>query len=183
VSEEEAREFYEENIDRFATDASVTFREIVLYARDERARSERRDEAERIAERARETDDFEALVAEVSEAPSKSIGGRIGPVDPKDLVGPITEAVMEGGPVGSVVGPVETSQGFHILKVEQRQESEVPAFEEVRVECERFCRQAKFEPAFKEFIAELWERSRVEVREPYMDRIPEPWSETVVVRQ
>jgi parvulin-like peptidyl-prolyl isomerase len=183
VSEEEAREFYEENIDRFATDASVTFREIVLYARDERARTERRDEAERIAERARETDDFEALVAHVSEAPSKSIGGRIGPVDPKDLVGPITEAVMEGGPVGGVVGPVETSQGFHILKVEQRQESEVPAFEEVRAECERFCRQAKFEPAFKDFIAELWERSRVEVREPYMDRIPEPWSETVVVRQ
>jgi parvulin-like peptidyl-prolyl isomerase len=183
VSEEEARQFYQENIERFTTEASVTFREIVLYARTEQALQERRAEAERIAERARTSDEFEALVAEVSEAPSKSIGGRIGPVDPKDLVGPVTEAVMEGGPVGSVVGPVSTNQGWHVLKIEDRQESEVAPFEEVRAECEQFCRQAKFEPAYRGFIEELWERSRIEVREPYLDRIPEPWSETVVVRQ
>lgn len=183
VSEAEAREFYEQNIDRFSSEASVTFREIVLYARSPRAREERREEAQKIAERARETEDFEALVEEVSEAPSKSIGGRIGPVNPDDLIQPVARAVMEGGPVGGVVGPVETEQGWHVLLVEDRQKAEVAPFEEVREECEELCRQRKFQPEFKEFIGKLWDRSRIEVREPYLDRIPEPWRETVVVRE
>jgi parvulin-like peptidyl-prolyl isomerase len=182
VSEAEAREFYEENVDRFTTEASVTFREIVLYARNERSRKERRGEAERIAGEARSAEDFVTLVEEYSEAPSSSIGGKIGPVDPNDLIAPVKEAVMEGGAVGSVVGPVETDQGWHILLVEDRQESEVAPFEEVRSECEELCRQRKFDPAFKEFIGKLWERSRIEVRRPYLDRVPQPWRETVVVR-
>jgi parvulin-like peptidyl-prolyl isomerase len=182
VSEAEAREFYQENLDRFSSEASVTFREIVLYARNRQARGDRREEAERIADEARGSDDFAALVEEYSEAPSSSIGGKIGPVNPGDLIETVRQAVMEGGPIGSVVGPVATNQGWHILLIEDRQESEVAPFEEVRSECEELCRQRKFEPAFQEFIGKLWDRSRIEVRRPYLDRIPQPWRETVVVR-
>ena len=182
VSEAEAREFYQENLDRFSSEARVTFREIVLYARTEQARQERREEAGQIADEARGSQDFAALVEEYSEAPSSSIGGKIGPVNPNDLIDEVRQAVMEGGPVGSVVGPVATDQGWHILLIEERQESEVAPFEEVRGECEELCRQRKFEPEFKEFIGRLWDRSRIEVRQPYLDRIPQPWRETVVVR-
>lgn len=182
VSEDEAREYYAENQERFASEASVTFTEIVLYARSEEERAARAQEAAEVFERAAETDDMTALVEEVSEAPSRAIEGRIGPVSPDDLVEPVADALMSDAEVGSVVGPVATPQGWHILRIEDRQRAEIPPFEEVRSICEDMVSQEKFKPVFDEFIRELWNRSRIEVREPYLDRVPEAWQESVIVR-
>lgn len=181
ISEEEAREYYENNKSRFATEASVVFREIVLEARDPSKRAQRRAEAEKIVAEARGGADFATLVEAYSEAPSKAIGGRIGPLDPADLREEISEAAMEAE-LQVASEPIETSNGWHILFVEERTESTVPTFEEVKVECEELCRRERFEEVYEDYVLEIWEDSTIEVRTQYADRLPAEWMARVALR-
>ena len=181
ISEEEAREYYEKNKAAFASEAAVVFREIVLEAGDASQRAARREAAGRIAAEARGGADFEALVQAYSEAPSKAIGGRIGPLDPADLREEIATAVMQL-PLSTASEPIETDSGWHIIFVEERTESVVPAFDEVKVECEELCRRERFEDVYEEYVLEIWDDSTIEVRRPYVDRLPEEWAARVTQR-
>lgn len=181
VTEQEARAYYEENKAQFATPAEVIFREIVLEAEDPNVRVSRRAEAQAIVDEARSGGDFAELVEQHSEAPSKAIGGKIGPIDPGDLITEIGEAVQDV-PVGEVSDPIETPRGWHILLVEQRTDSVVPPFEEVRAECETACRRERFGPLYEEFLSDLWADATVEVRDRYAGRLPEPWRERTEIR-
>lgn len=171
VSEAEARQYYEEHKAQFTTPARVTFREIVLMSGDADQRAARKTEAEKIVARARAGEDFEALVKELSEAPSKSLGGKIGPVSPSDLI-PAIAQVAETTPVGQVSAPIETAQGWHMIKIEERQDVQTTPFESARAECEQAVRQAKSGPAYDEYLKGLWKASTIEVRRTYLDRIP-----------
>ncbi len=177
VSEHEAREYYQKHLDLFTAKGQVTFREIVL----DDTQGSRQQQAEEVARRAREGEDFEKLVAEFSDSPSKAIGGKIGPMDPADLVPEVAEAVL-GAEVGGIAGPFRTERGWHIVEVEQRVDASVTPYEQARRNCEEACRNAKFEPAFKDFIQRLWDTATIEVRKEYVDRIPDPWRQSVVVR-
>jgi parvulin-like peptidyl-prolyl isomerase len=181
VSEAQAREYYEENIDRFTTPASVSFREIVLLVNDSAEWESARVRADEIGETARSGVDFVELVREKSEAPSRAIDGKIGPVDPRDLIDEVAAAVMSLEP-GAVSDPIRTDQGWHVLVVEDRQDAEVEPFEQVRDVCEDAIRSSKIEGEYEKFVAELWEQSTIEVREPYLSRLPSPWDERVTVR-
>ncbi len=181
VTEEEARKYYEEHRDRWTTPGSVTFREIVLTAKTPEERARRRAEAERIVAEARGGADFGKLVQQYSEAASKAVLGRIGPIDPRDLLAPIAEALLAMKP-GQVSDPVETPEGWHILQLEERVPAKVAPFEDVRRECEEAVRAEKFSPAFDEYITGLWKAATVEVRRAYADRLPPPWNGYVTLR-
>ncbi len=180
VSEQEAREFYEQNKDRMSTPAQVTFREIVLLANDPVRRAQRADEARQLAARAR-NGDFVELVRASSEAPSKGLDGRIGPVQPGDLLPAIGRALLDLQ-TGQVSEPIETEQGWHIVKVEERREGKTPAFEDVRAEAEDGVRAAKFGPALESYLMSLWDGATIEVRRSYADRLPVKWRERVKTR-
>ncbi len=181
VSEEKARAHYEANIEQFTTPASVTFRELVLLESSDAGREARRAEAHALAERARAGDDFVELVREHSEAASKGIDGLIGPVAPTDLIPEIAEAVTTVE-VGTVSEPVETGQGLHVLRVEAREEARTRPFGEVRAVCEDAVRRTMLEAEYTSFVEELWRDSIVEVRDLYVDILPDPWRGLTSVR-
>lgn len=181
VSEEKAREHYDENVETFTTPASVTFRELVLLESSAGERAARREEAQRLVERARAGEDFVALIREHSEAASKGIDGLIGPVAPSDLIPGIAEALMAAEP-GVVADPVETDQGLHLLLVEEREDARRRPFEEVRAECEDAVRRGMLETEYREFVEGLWSESVVEVRSLYAEILPPPWRGMTEVR-
>ncbi len=182
VTEEEARKYYEEHGDRWRTPGSVTFREIVLEAKTPAERERRRKEAEKIVAEARqEGSDFGKLVQQYSEAASKAVLGRIGPIDPRDLRPEIARVLLAMKP-GEVSDPVETADGWHVLLLEDRVDEKVAPFEEVRRECEDAVRAEKFAPKFDEYITGLWKAATIEVRRAYADRLPPPWNRYVTLR-
>lgn len=181
VSEQDARAWYEAHRDRFATPAQVTFRELVLEAPTPEQRQARRAEVERIVEQARAGTPFEDLVEQYSEAPSRALGGKIGPVDPADLR-PEIAAAVRALPVGEVSAPIETDSGWHVVVVLERSEEVVQPFEEVREICENEVRRERFGKAYDEYLSGLWNDSTIEVRAMYLDRLPEPWRSRVGVR-
>lgn len=170
VSETEARDYYQRNLDRFRVPGQVTFRELVLKA-DTPARLEsRRQEAADLAARAKGAEDFSALVRELSEGPSKVLDGKIGPVQLDDIVPALREAVSSI-PVGAVSDPVSTALGWAILKVEERRDTKTATFEEARVECEEAVRREKNGPAIEKYVQGRWKEATIEVRKEYLDRL------------
>lgn len=61
--------------------------------------------------------DFAQLAREHSACPSRSHGGDWGQLDQTTLPKAITDALMEAN-VGSVIGPIESRHGLHLIKLE-----------------------------------------------------------------
>jgi peptidyl-prolyl cis-trans isomerase SurA len=137
ITEEETRAYYESHRADFTTPAEITLREILIavpttergvnVAQDEEARA-RADEVRR---RVTGGEPFPRMAADFSSAPSRANGGLIGPIATTDLAQPIQD-ILAKLTVGDVSEVLRTAGGYHILKLESRNESRVQTFEEAR---------------------------------------------------
>jgi len=83
-----------------------------------------KSEANAIMNRAKRGEDFAALATEFSKDPgSAANGGDLSWFGKGRMVKPFEDAAFDA-PVGSIVGPVETQFGWHIIKVTDRQNTE-----------------------------------------------------------
>lgn len=79
------------------------------------------ERARSVAQRARQGDDFSALVAAFSEAPDRSSNGGIMGLRPLTRYPDLFVQAVDKLPVGGVSEVVRSGAGFHVLKVIQRQ--------------------------------------------------------------
>ena len=88
---------------------------------------ERRARAQAAADKVRAGEDFAAVAREFSDAPEgQRAGGQLG-LRPADRYPELFLSSTMGLPVGSIVGPVRSPAGFHVLKVIERVTAGVPA--------------------------------------------------------
>ena len=137
MTEIEAREYYDANLEEFTRPATVTLREILIAvpaetgavnaARDNLAR----DRAESALARVRGGEGFEAVVSEMSDAASKANAGLIGPIALGDLAVAV-RARVEALEVGAVGEIERTPAGYQILKLESSIAAAPAPFEDVR---------------------------------------------------
>lgn len=62
--------------------------------------------------------DLGDLARRHSQHPSRSDGGRVGPLFRSRLPGPLGEA-LAGVPVGTLVGPIKAAEGFYVVRLEE----------------------------------------------------------------
>ena len=139
MTDVEAREYYESNLEQYTQPATVTLREILVtvqadggafnVARDNLARGR----AESALARVGAGESFEAVVAELSDGVSKANGGLIGPIALDALANDVRAGIeaLEVGEVGEVA---RTAAGYQILKLESSNAAAPTPFEEVREE-------------------------------------------------
>lgn len=87
--------------------------------------------AQQVAERARRGDDFAALARETSAAPEGRDGGSLGRRSADRYPSLFVEATANAQ-VGDVVGPLRSGAGWHVLKVLEKRNSQLPATEVVQ---------------------------------------------------
>lgn len=132
VSDQALQAYYDEERERFQTVEERRVRHILIGASDDADAA--RSAAESAAERIRNGEDFATVAAEVSEdAGTKEQGGDLGWIGRGMLVGPFEDALfaME---VGEVRGPVQSTFGFHVLRLDEVRAGELQPFEAVRDE-------------------------------------------------
>ena len=123
ITEEDEKEYFAANQDAFGTPEQVEARHILLPTREE---------AEAMLIRLDGGADFAELAKEYSQDPgSAEQGGSLGFFARGRMVPEFDEAAFGLAP-GQRSGIVETSFGFHIIEVLNRQEAKVVTFEEVR---------------------------------------------------
>lgn len=184
ITDVEAREYYESHIDEFTEPAQATLREILIVVPESTgaglmADQQARNLAEQVQARLAAGEDFATLAAEVSDAPSKSDGGLIGPFEIDDLAGPIQE-VIAGLEVGGVSDVIRTPQGYQLLKLEDRTEDVAQPFEEVRDQISENVFNERRLTEYRKYLDSLREDAIIEWKseelkqayEQYISRVP-----------
>lgn len=139
IDEATLRSEYEANISDYTIEEQVHARQILFRvppAASDDERAEIRTRAEDALERVRNGEDFATLATELSDDPSASAGGDLGWVTRGRQVEGFDEAAFALEP-GEVSDLVETTFGYHIIKVEDKREAQVQPFDEVRGQLEQ----------------------------------------------
>lgn len=167
VDDKELRKRYEREKDSYRVPERAKLREIIVVFpenADLGARAVLRAKAEEAATRARAGEAFAALVTEYSDSPSKQSGGDIGTVQKGELRATIDQAVFAAAP-GSIVGPIESPVGFHVILVDERLPSEIPGFETVKERLRNDADQETFQRDYLSYIERLRKEAYVLVIE------------------
>ena len=160
VSEEEARRYYDAHTSEFTSSPTVTLREVLVsvpvdpkgmnVAADEAAK----EKADKIRARAAGGDSFEKLAADLSDSPSRSNAGLIGPIGVQDL-SPAFQKVLETMKVGDVSQPIRTPRGYQILKLETTTGSQTLTFEQARDQISDHVFAGKRQVEFRKWLGKL----------------------------
>lgn len=156
VSNEEIKEFYQQNLTKFASPPKVKARHILLR---------NRKEAEQVMEKLRNNGDFAKLAREYSiDLPMALEGGSMGTIE-KGRTLPELEKVLFILKVGEISGIVETRYGFHILTVDEIITNQYRPLDEVSESIKKAIVMQKEAKAFDEMSARLAKKAKVEIFE------------------
>lgn len=145
VTEEELKGFYEVNKHRFEKGATVSAKHILV-----------KDEAkcQEILEEVLGGKAFEEAAQQYSTCPSGQKGGDLGEFGKGQMVKEFEDAAFSAE-IGQVVGPVATQFGYHLIKVEAKNEAMVVEFEEVKEQIRRNLLGQRQNQAYSDKAAEL----------------------------
>jgi peptidyl-prolyl cis-trans isomerase C len=129
LDEAAVERMYREQVRLRRNSREVHLRQIVLGSKETAAAAKRRLDA---------GEAFEALAYELSlDRQTGTEGGDMGFKAPDMLQDGLREAAG-ATPVGQIAGPIQTPQGWHILKVEERREEAAPTIESLRPRIEQW---------------------------------------------
>jgi parvulin-like peptidyl-prolyl isomerase len=140
----------------YAEDKTATVRHILLLTQGKSAaeKAEIRKKMEDILARAKKGEDFAALAKQYSEDPgSKDNGGLYEDFGRGKMVKPFEDAAFSVA-VGQVSGIVETTYGYHILKIETRKKETQP-LDQVKAQIEAQLKQQKQNTVFNGLLTRL----------------------------
>jgi len=136
VSDDRIAAYYEDNKESFRQEERVHARHILVLA-DAGASEEKVAAAEKkineLYERIRKGADFAKVAKEASEGPSAPLGGDLGWFGRGQMVPEFEQAAFAAA-AGQVTAPVRTQFGFHIIKVEEKENARIRTLDEVHDE-------------------------------------------------
>ena len=146
ATEEEAKAFYEGNPQHFQKDATVSAKHILV--------AEEADCLAILEAIKNGKKEFEEAAKESSTCPSGAQGGDLGEFGRGQMVKEFEEAAF-AAEIGEVVGPVKTQFGYHLIKVEKKNEPSVVPYEEVEEKIKQTVLQQKQNQAYSMKLSEL----------------------------
>lgn len=171
LDDRELRERYNREKDQYRLPERARLREIVIIKPENPSDVEAaRQRAVEAATKARAAGaNFATLAAELSEAATKEKGGDLGEVVRGELLPNLDTAVFNAT-AGSVVGPIETRSGWHVVLVEQRLPSEVPAFETIKERLRKDASEETFQRDLKAYLENLRKDAYIQIHEQNVPR-------------
>lgn len=140
VTEEEMREYFNENKAKYSYPERVTLRQIVLP---------NESEAKKIAYQTKRSN-FEHMAKEHSISPEAEDGGLIGPFKKGDL--PSVFDIAFRMKIGEISSVQKSTYGFHIIMVVQKYKPEEKSFDDAKDEIKNTLLQEKQEKEYKKWV-------------------------------
>lgn len=155
-TEESLKTYFDEHIDDYKEDESVSASHILIGFEpndDDAAKGEKKARIEGIKKELDGGADFAALAKEHSSCPSGQQGGDLGEFGKGQMVPEFEKAAFELEP-GKVSEVVETQFGYHLIRVSKHDQAGTPSFEEAKEQVEQAVNEAKLESWFEGLIAQ-----------------------------
>jgi peptidyl-prolyl cis-trans isomerase C len=162
ANDEEARQFYEKNPDKFKQEV-VRASHILLQTNartPDAARKQARARIDALLKRARQGEDFGTLAREHSQDGSAAQGGDLGYFTRERMVPPFATVAFSLKP-GQISDVVTTDFGYHIIKVVDRKAA-IP-YEQVSAQILEFLTTQKKQQLAGQVVDEAKKRARIEV--------------------
>ena len=160
VSGDDIATFYHANLAQFTIPEGVKARHILLAVNPDAPASAKEIQRKRALDLIKQLNnkaDFVALAkANSDDQSNKNSGGDLGAFPKGQMVKPFENAAF-GAPVGKVVGPVETSFGLHIIRVDEKIPARVIPLSEVQADprIKPFLLKEKVQKRLEESIAKM----------------------------
>ncbi|MGG7165807.1 peptidylprolyl isomerase [Clostridium ihumii] len=155
VTESEIEEFYNKNKAMFQTEETVSAKHILVDSEEEAKNIAEEIKSDKIT--------FEDAAKKYSKCPSKEQGGNLGAFERGRMVPEFEKAAFDLD-INTVSEPVKTQFGYHIIKVEEKNESDVKPLEEVKEMVSANLLQEKQNKEFLTLVEKLKETYPVEVK-------------------
>ena len=154
VTDKEVEDYYNVNKEMFKEPEMVSAKHILV---------ESEEKAEEISNKIAEGMLFEEAAQQFSSCPSNAQGGSLGRFSRGQMVPEFEEAAfnLERGKVSE---PVKTQFGYHLIKVDERLESSVKPFEEVKASIKNDILQERQAFRYSELNKELRGKYNVEIK-------------------
>jgi PPIC-type PPIASE domain. len=98
-----------------------------------------------------------------SDGANASLGGRLGLVRQGELV-PALEQALTTMEVGQITGIVETAEGLHIVRVDDKKPRQFRPFQQVKAEIQSLVFQQKTEDQYQTWMADLKNKAYIEIK-------------------
>jgi parvulin-like peptidyl-prolyl isomerase len=121
-----------------------------------------RAKAESVLQQLRNGGQFTALARQYSDGPSAETGGLLGTFKPGELLPGFEEAAAQLQP-GQISDVVKTRIGFHIIRLEARQEASMRPFAEVQEELKSEILRDKTERRYQEWLESLRQQAYIKI--------------------
>lgn len=154
VTDEEIKEFYESNPAMFKTGETAKAKHILV---------DTEEEAKNIAKEIENGKAFEDAAKEYSKCPSNAAGGDLGSFGRGQMV-PEFDTVVFQIELGKVSEPVKTQFGYHLIKVEERNDSKSKSLDEVKETIKNWLTQEKQQTEYLKVIDGLKKKYTVEIK-------------------
>jgi len=162
VTEEEVDYYVSSNMQDFQSGDTCRISQIFFKKPEEEAeRLAIEEKAQAVCERLEHGENFSDLAIQFSEDSSRTQGGDLGFIQ-KDVMAKEFLEVLSGMGVGDYSQPFWTSQGMHIIKLEEIGQQE--SMDTVRENARNILREKKFLESYKDVIKSLREKAHIEVR-------------------
>jgi peptidyl-prolyl cis-trans isomerase C len=164
VSDKETRAYYDANQAAFKQPEQAKASHILIKVgpqADEPQKAAARKKIEEIQQKVKKGDDFAALAKEFSEGPSSAKGGDLGYFRKGQMMKPFEEAAFALKP-GEVSDIVETSFGYHLIKLVGKKPESTIAYEDIKDKIQAYLKQKKVGEQVELYVADLRGKAKVE---------------------
>jgi parvulin-like peptidyl-prolyl isomerase len=152
ISPTQVRDAYETQKNLYEQNEKIRIR--MIFGRMKENPEEASDKIFKARERILAGELFADVAKEVSDDPSKNIGGDWGWMEPTMLREEL-KAAATNTTIGTVSDVVFTPEGYYLLLVEEKQEAKTKSFEEVRIEIEKELRDKETDRVYKDWMQRL----------------------------
>jgi peptidyl-prolyl cis-trans isomerase SurA len=163
ISESEMQRYFESHMNRFALPAEYRLSQILVVPRSSETAAETRKRAASVHDSLKKGGDFSDLALRFSDGAESTRGGNLGVIRQGELLPPIERAVAQLEP-GKFSEPIETTQGWHIIRLEEKKPPQFRPFAEVKNEIQNLVYQQKTEDVYRIWMADLKNKSHIDVR-------------------
>ena len=163
VADSEMRRYYQEHRDRFALPEEYTLSQILIKPASPDDPADARRKAREILNLLKQGESFEDLALRYSDGPNASRGGRLGLVRQGELLPAIERGISALVP-GGISDLIESPEGLHIVRVDDKKPKQFRPYEEGRQEIQGLVFQQKSEDMFQTWLADLKNKAYIEIK-------------------
>lgn len=163
VGDSEIKRYYQEHRERFAFPEEYQLSQIIVTLRSSDGLAEALAKARRAMDDLKRGEKFEDVALQYSDGANSMQGGRLGLVRQGELWPVLEQAVARLVP-GGISDIIESPEGVHIIRLDDRKPKRFRPYEDVRREIQELVYQQKSADMYESWLADLKNKAYIEIK-------------------